>query len=418
MEQAAVASDAKTSSQPAVEPQDTANVQEPLEKPSGDSMTSFDELEAVENFKVRETQQKAEQNVKVKQEEQKIEGKDKKADAKPKKAKAKAETETETETEGDEQVLEEKPVKKFKVKSGEEDFELRSDSLHTVKIDGKAEKVTYQDLVNGYSGSEAVKSRFDELAKTKQEFIAERNQFIQERDILNGTVNDLVTELKTNPAQGLATLAELGGQNGVDFSNAFFENLIPLVREWAELSEDQRAFKEEQMRVERDKKDVERTKRDVETQKSNAEIQREIDTLKHSHSIDDQEFSEAFFELETLQKEGKFEGVITPQTVANAVVDNRLENQVVGVLEVVRPSMVEDFEAIDDILDVLTEQDPAGNWSDDDIKKIVTESFPVGDPSEDELALNKKVRSSKDKSVGRDAKQPDHEVISFDELEF
>ncbi|MHC4105973.1 MAG: hypothetical protein ACYSR9_13610 [Planctomycetota bacterium] len=385
----------------------------PEAKSSGDNMTSFDDLEAVSQFKSKEIEQKAKEKADIDLKAKEI----KKGETDGKK-KAKTETKTEAKAEDDEVLEAQEEVKVYKVKNGEADVEIQGDSVHKVKIDGKEEDVPYQELVNSYAGQQAVKRRFDQFSKERQTYLKEREQFVRERDEVVTTVNDITQMLKENPIQGMTMIAEMSGLDGLEFQKQFMEKLVPAVEDYMGLSETEKSSRQEAMRTDQEKLKLERERKKFDRDKGKTELAREVDVLKRTHDIDDVTFNETFIELEALQKAGKFEGQITAKLVAETVIDDRIEQKVTGVLEVVKPKLLEDESVIDDIIDVLRDVDPNNEFGDDDIKEIIQRSYQFTEDETSETKLSKKVKSSK-KTKGSSAPlDPGREMVSFDELEF
>ena len=178
---------------------DTATVQEPIIKGGGESFTSFDELESVENHNERTEQQDAKIKTGTAIDDQGAFGKsvDKDgaeikdvSDASEAKAESKAEV-VAPKTSNDDAV--DKDTKIYKAMVGEDEVDVRADSMFEVKVNGEPEQVNIEDLMSNYSGKTEWSARFGDLDR-------QRRTFVSEKEAVEGKLKGMVEKvLGENP---------------------------------------------------------------------------------------------------------------------------------------------------------------------------------------------------------------------------
>lgn len=152
--------------------------------------------------------------------------------------------EGETEMEAAEAVeVEEEPTAEAE-DSGDEEYEEPGEPLHTVKVRGEDVKVTYEELVNGYSRQADYTRKVQELAEQRkavqtleQEIAAERDQYAQ---LLPAMRQQLEQQLQAEPDWD-----KLYDQNPIEATK--------LERKWREAKDQReaqiRAVEQEQQRM-------------------------------------------------------------------------------------------------------------------------------------------------------------------------
>ncbi|MFM1774361.1 MAG: hypothetical protein RL124_1133 [Acidobacteriota bacterium] len=184
---------------------------------------------------------------------------DKKADLKKDKDKAKVEKPTDA-------------AKIFKLKSGDQDVQLRSDTMVDVKIDGKVEKVPFSELINGYSGQSSLTKKYTELKKDRSTFESERK-----------SVQDLLTNshslLTKGDLHGFITIvSEAMGADPIQVWKDSQKQILEKLKGHVSISEEelkaQEALDENAFYKARDAREKERQSREASLKKQQEEASR------------------------------------------------------------------------------------------------------------------------------------------------
>lgn len=404
----------------------SVEVTEPKTIQAGESGISFEEFDAIESYKDRERELKAEEEVEVEKKKEELRSGDKEEEGKAGKKEVESKKEDDEEEDDEpakaakdkEEEVEEEPkeVKVYKSSNGDDELELRGDSKHTVKVDGKKVEVTYEDLLSSYSGKQAVEKRFGELGAKKKQYLDELRKYQEDKSYFDKRIGYALDLLKSDPMVGLAELAEMSGSKGEEFLKVFNKKFTEDYDAFLNLSDEERAAREREVLTNWKEQKLKMKENDLTQAEQYKAVAREVEQIKSEYNIDDETFQETFIELESMQKAGKLQGEITAEFVKNVVMQDRLETRVKSVLEVVRPSLMDDSEKFYDLVNLLYSQDPKAQLGEDDIKDIVIQAYPESNPDSD---LSKKVSKAKE-ATKKDAspKSPQNEPLTFDDLQF
>lgn len=295
----------------------SAGVVDPIEVNSGDSAPiSFDELNEVE-AKVKMQKREAKNQIKdiAKETAKELQKSGKIDDKKSKEAKTKVEGEEEAEG------LEpqNKPVEKktFKGKLGNKDIDLDPETLVPVKIGGKEEMISLKELRNDRAGKVEWDKRFSDLDK-------ERRQFLSRTEATTSKIKSIFSE--QDPELRLVRMADYAGVDPVQFREKFLNENIKLLEKWytmsdAEKQADARDFENRILKQKLESKDsADKLKQQL------GELDRKVTSLRETHKVPEDQFLNRYDELESLQKQGKFKGEITPEFIVESIVKDKLWN--------------------------------------------------------------------------------------------
>jgi hypothetical protein len=381
----------------------------------GESLTSFDELEAIETNVKAEARAEAVKEAAIEEAKQELKEDEGGEDAE---VEAQAEAEAETETQ---EVLEEPEIdaRVFKALLGEDEQEIRGDMIIPVKVDGEEVEMTLEDIVNGTSGQEAIKKRFGELGAAKKQYLQDKNKWAQEKQIFDQRLNSTVQLLETNPLAGIANLAEMAGKDGEKYLESFVQGLMDQSQKLSNMSEEERRLHEQSVLTENKQARLKQQENALRLQQHNQELLAKVKTFQNQYGIDDETFLETTLEMEGLKSKGRIANEVTPEFVTQVILQDRQEDRIKSVVQVVKPSLLDDRESLKDLVEVLIQQDPEGELEEDDIKDIILQSFPnSGGANEDLSRKVKKSGSVKKAGAKGPAVNPSSEPISFDELDY
>lgn len=256
-------------------------------------------------------------------------------------------------------------VKLFKIKNGLEDLSLRADTKVPVKIDGEVQEVPFEQLLSGYSGTEAVQKRFTEYSQAKQKFDSEKKE-------VDDFLNEIISSGKEDPLKGLLVAAERMGLDPIQYQMSLMENLAQHTDKWGKMSEVDRKLYRTQLENEQLKKAQERTTTQMETEKQNQEVLGKVETVMKDIGVDLDQFKESYGELEDLWRQGLFKGEITPEIVADYIQDKRKVETAEEILSSVDKDLVNDEKLRDNLIDIMYDNPSLGV---DDIKEVVKKHF-------------------------------------------
>lgn len=239
-------------------------------------------------------------------------------------------------------------------------------ALHKVKIDGKETDVPLQDLINNYSGKVAYDKKFNELN-------IERQKFKAELDGVYGDVakfNELLSSGKAMDA--IAFLGQFASIPPHHIKNVLVQSLKPEYDRIAALSPEQRQaefYKQEaeylrQMR----ESDVARSK----SQQAAMELEQASMKMRETHNIAEGEWSAVKSTLEKEKAEGRLNENITPDLIAEIVLDSRFYGRAESAVKKVSPELLKNEKLVKTLV-FHAKENP--DFTDDDLVEIVSKAY-------------------------------------------
>lgn len=384
---------------------DTSGIQETIEKSGGDSPTSFDELEAVDAYKQRQEQlksapkEKEEPKAKPKAKAEKFDGL---AEDAAKKAKDKTDLEADTQEEPEEDLP---PARTFKLKNGKDEVELRSDTIIPVKVDGIERDMPFEEVVRRASGDVAVETRFNQLHQ-------ERQIFEEDKRVIDDFVKDVYESALDNPIQGLLKAVEKAGMDPIQYELNLMEEMAKRGEQWASMTDEQREAYVLRRENEKYKAQQEMQQQSMAQNQQVQQMETQVEQLKQQHGIEHQEFVEGYQELLVEWKQGNIPGEITPELVADYVLDQRKIGTATEILEGIDQNLGQDSSAIQQVVELMYRYPQLDS---EDIKDLVKEHYKVKSPAK---KASEKLRSGKPDLVEPGTKvNPDKDLTSWDQLE-
>jgi hypothetical protein len=385
--------------------QNTSTVSEPIEVNGGDSMISWDDLDSVQKLdnggsdkatKTKSKDSKEDDEPKGSKEKTKEKGD---SDGKEEKSKSKSE-EVVSKEKGE---ADKTSPRLIKLKNGDQDVELRSDSLVEVKVDGKVQKVTLQDALNGFSGARHLQEQHTKIKEEKATFEKSRGD-------LNYAVNhihDLIVN-KGDARGAIQYLAEATGGDPIKIWQETVSKIEAAMEETQKLSPEERRQKalEEENQWLRGKED----KRTQESQKArDAEaVQKQVNDLQQKHGVSNSELVEAF---DALVGAGKDPTSLTAEEVVSHAESLKVGSKVREYLSTVGA----DPENLDKYTDELKKMALENkDLSEQDLREIALQVYG----KESARRLSKKVTKMENKHIERNVKKTaGSSTTFFDDLD-
>lgn len=380
--------------------ENTAKTPEKIEKAAADGIVSFDELEAIDGKRTRE--KLLEKRTKKKEVAAKGDVGSEKPAEKADSASAKSTETGAKEGEHAGKALE-KPVKTFKLKNGESEIEIRSDLKVPIKVDGQDVEVDFQELMNDYSGKQAISKRFTEYNQLKQKFDK------QKQDV-DSFIQKVFEVSKENPLEGLMVAAEHAGLDPIQYQLNLIDSLTQFSQQWAQMSDVERENYKLQMENSRFKKQTEQFKTVQESEKAQKALDMEVQSIESELGVSRQQFADAYFQLEGAAKQGLIKGEISPSLVKEFILDTRLNETAKALLAGVHES-VANRENIATMVEVMYKYP---EFSLDELKEIAQESFG----KRSHMVVSEKIAKAKpDLMEAKTAINPEKQDLwSFDQL--
>lgn len=160
----------------------------------------------------------------------------------PKKEEEKESSESKEDTESESKLdLEKKEVKAFTIQTSEkESVEISADAKISIKVDGKMQEFTLQELANDKSGEVAYDKKFSELGTDKKDLQVERSAFNQESDELMSKVTNFVKAVESqDAAKSLEALGTLAGADPIMLREQFLTLMRENSRAYEKLTPEQ-----------------------------------------------------------------------------------------------------------------------------------------------------------------------------------
>jgi len=383
--------------------QGTADVQAPIELAGGSGPASFDELEAVTNFKAQRKKIEAEEEKQAekavgKEEKPKKEAKEEKEPAKEAKAPKEDKKETEKDSVKSVEKTEQTP-KLIKVKTQDGETQVRSDAIVQVKVDGKPIEVPVQELLNRYSQKSHLDKLYNDYKVEKQSLVKEREQF---NKALNVAYDVLVN--KKDIRGFIEYLTDDLGLDGESIWKESYDKVRQQAEELALLSPEERKAKELESELEHYRQKEQARKNEAVSKKEMAKIEQSVTQAIDQFGMTKDGFVQAYDELVKL---GTKEDDITPEMVGKYYKNMQTIQAVETALASVNPEFAEDQEKITELATLAINNQATP----EEITEVVNELY--GNTVEKKLArkVNKSIQQNAPKN-----RNPDKDPLFFDDL--
>ena len=385
-------------------PSSTTSVNQPVVAAGGTSPTSWDELEAVSNFKKEVKKQEvkeekdAEREVSKSKKESKAEPETEDDESDKKEAKAKPDKK---DKESNKKEVAEKPQapRKLKVKNGDEDLELSADIKVPVKIDGKLTEVTLQEALNRYSQQAHLDKLYKDYKSQSEKFESERKSI---SEALNKSHDFLVN--KKDLRGFLDYMGEALQVDSQALYNDAVANLTKQFEEWQGLSPEERRLKEVEQENAYWRSKHEAKKQEAETAKSRQALESEVKQVMERFSMDQAALVKAYDDLKSL---GHKDEDITPEFLGRYHTNTQKISSIEQSLREIDEALVTDQNVETLAADMLQL-----DLSTDEIKEVIRQIY--GDTPEKKLT--KKMAKSERANRTPGPKNPDKDPVFFGDI--
>ena len=295
-------------------------------------------------------------------------------------------------------------TKKLAATVGDEKIEIPAAAKVPVVIDGEQVEVDVQELINNYSGNEAVQKRFTEYSAEKSKLAAERRLFDAQKKNVNQYLNNFVDQVnKGNVTDAIVDLVSRSGDiNPIQFRRQMRQSLLVEAQKLLDLSPEQLKILEAQEEAAYYKRDGENARLTAQQQEERAKMQARCEKVMQDYGIPNEaEFIKIWHELETFHKQGLipevkkiepehvghyYKSLQTPTENGSKEIDVRVEKLV----EKVNPSLKENQEALGIIKEAIQKYNP----DDATLEQLVKDEFGNSTSNEDDAVkkVNERAR--------------------------
>lgn len=296
-----------------------------------------------------------------------------------------------------------RPVKVYKLKSGNETIDLKDDTIIPVKIDGKTQEVQIRDLVGQYSGKINYSVKYQELAE-------QRKTIENEKSKLQGGVDQLY-KLAVQDNDPRAAIEYLAEQMGADPEQIWSSLVGPMKEQYKKLSglsEEEISRQEAQEELEYYRKRETRRKEDAAKSRENETLLTRIHSVREKTGLTAEQFKSCYDELCLEAQRSNFDtNQITPEMVGEyfSIVD-RKDKIKAATSEIIKDEP-EKIDAVSSVLLETWKQNP--DFTIDDIKDIASQVY--GKPKQRSTLAKKIVSAQKEEN-----KNQERQLLSWDDF--
>jgi len=304
-------------------------------------------------------------------------------------------------------------VKMLKGKLGDEKYEINPDVAVKVKVDGKKEEVSVQELINNYSGQKKWDQEFTKLSEEKKSFQKENDQYKQELGWLQNNIKEITGILDDpdrNPVDALMYLVDSTNRNPVEFQMKLLNHMQSEVENLSEMDEIEQELYWERQKTNYLSKRQESMSNQAKSDLEIRELKAKIDAQREALGVEEEQFMEAHSELEELG----YKDVTPEQAINYAVIKPHLD----AAEDLIRPFEEEmTTEGADKLITDFANYLKSGEFTKEELHSILQEEYASDSEIQD---LKDKVKDFKVASTGNNskvaAKEGDY-VESFDDFD-
>lgn len=309
-----------------------------------------------------------------------------------------------------------KPKPKLRIRMNNELFNIDSDATFKVKVDGKMEEVTAQELINNYSGKTAWDKKFTEIGKEKKALEFEKAQISSEKQKLVEHVNKALGPIKDkngNPLDSLLYLVEMTGEDPYTVYRRVMESNLEELGTLLDMTETERELHFHKKKDELHGKVAKQRQAKIQEEQSFNQVLQKVEKLRQAYNVSEDEFVDASEELESIYRDA---GLDAESITEEQVVDYAsLRPHIAAVKELIAP--FEDNiseEKYGDVVAQLARNLRDGKADKKSISEVLKRNFSV---EEEVKELNTKVyEKQKAKKPSKKIEESSNGWESFDDF--
>jgi hypothetical protein len=259
--------------------------------------------------------------------------------------------------------------------------EMDDEATISVKVDGELQEISIKDFKNGISGEKAIAQRFTE-------FDSKEKEFNRQMEGVNDYINDLgQTMQNVSMMEGVAKIADLAGIPDYQVREALIKELLPEIERRYSMDENELQLEYKSQENEYLKNKTESDNQTYKAEQAQRELQAEVDAIRETHNINDEEWNGAISALDKQLPQGE---IITPKLAAEFVNYNRAESRAETLMNNFDPSYLSNEETMEAFIEVISD---SPELSDEDFNDILKQTLGDAKKENAEAQVDKKVEA-------------------------
>jgi hypothetical protein len=259
--------------------------------------------------------------------------------------------------------------------------EMDDEATISVKVDGELQEISIKDFKNGISGEKAIAQRFTE-------FDSKEKEFNRQMEGVNDYINDLgQTMQNVSMMEGVAKIADLAGIPDYQVREALIKELLPEIERRYSMDENELQLEYKSQENEYLKNKTESDNQSYKAEQAQRELQAEVDSIRETHNINDEEWNGAISALDKQLPQGE---IITPKLAAEFVNYNRAESRAETLMNNFDPSYLSNEETMEAFIEVISD---SPELSDEDFNDILKQTLGDAKKENAEAQVDKKVEA-------------------------
>jgi hypothetical protein len=322
-----------------------------------------------------------------------------------------------TEESTDSEVKEIEPPKEvIKAKAGEKELDIPKDAQIDVKINGKIEAMSLQDIINKASGGVHLEREVSKLGRERAEFDSTVNK-------VNATVNHLM-EIN-DPYELCEKIAELKGGNPDEIYQKMLQETLNSIEKYSKMTPEQITLERENRKLARQNKEYQIKENLIQEQKQKEESRVAFHNSLKEEGIEVVEFEETLSDIAEKAKNGEELGFgldnisdPTENDIVDYILAKKLDDRVMTAIDSIDGKLAKETEFIDRVKVAIlrTEAIPGGGkMSPEEVKNFIKIAFEKDNKALSE-SLSKKVSNTKSKLVNSEEQEEDGDSELLEEF--
>lgn len=207
--------------------------------------------------------------------------------------------------------------KSLKIKDGDKTVEISPDSTIKVKVKGKNDFVTVDDLKKNYEGKQAWSEKIESANTKLKEADLKISKFKEEKHEIAGhlqKISEMIDKEDGDPLEAMYYLLDMTGRDVNTYSKRVFDFMEEQIQEMSEMDETEKELYWTRKKLDSINSNQAAKARAAEQEQAHRELIAKVDRLRESHGVSEEQYIQAHDELVKL---GIGEENITPEQVIN-----------------------------------------------------------------------------------------------------
>ena len=283
---------------------------------------------------------------------------------------------------------------------GPEQIEIPKDAKITVKVDGVEQEVSLQEFANGISGQKAISQKFSALNGEQKAFESRLQHWNESSAKAAELMND------NNAVEAIQHVAEMMGHDPQLLFTSLFEQITPVLNQYADLSQEGRAEWVQNIKNQKAEFQAKSAQDELNKLRAEQEQQGKVQNVQKTYGLDEATFTHAYHALEAEMEAGTLtKQPITPELVGQYTQLVQREHFATEALK--GTSHEGDSHAISQVLQAVHQMEQRGvEISEQSIKDMVADALGREQQIEKSKTVNKSLKKKGVKPKAKGNKKP------------